>query len=79
METFGMVKLADGRSFKLRPYKLIELASIYGMHRNTFRAWIQPFKEKIGERKRHYYNVRQVLIIVQNLGIPATVDYNEFL
>lgn len=79
METSGMVRLAGGKNFALRPYKLIELAAFYGMHRNTFRTWLDPFREKIGKRKGHYYTIVQVITIVKSLGIPATIDYNEFL
>lgn len=47
-----------------------KLASLYGVSTKTFRTWLQPHQQKIGERRSRYYTARQVRIIIEILGEP---------
>ena len=64
-------------SFQLRAYTLSELASIYGICNRTMRKWIKPFSEQIGPRQGHYYSVAQVKIIIDKLGLPASIPLDD--
>lgn len=59
---------------QIKPYKHKELSDLYGVSKKTFTKWLIPFREKIGERKGHYYSVEQVRIIFTLLGIPSNLD-----
>jgi hypothetical protein len=58
----------------LRAYTVIGLARLYNIDKKTFRRWLIPFQDEIGERSGYYYNVRQVQIIIEKLGYPTMVS-----
>jgi len=47
-----------------------ELAALYSVSPKTFRNWLLPHRQKIGERRGHYYTARQIRIIFELLGEP---------
>lgn len=57
-----------------RPYSFKELENLYGVSHKTFKTWIQPFLEEIGEKRGRYFNVKQVQIIFAMLGYPESVE-----
>ncbi len=57
----------------LKPYSLKELSGLYHVSKNTFKKWIEPIQKKIGKREGYYYNIHQVEIIFEHLGIPGEV------
>ena len=59
---------------QIKPYKHKELSNLYGVSKQTFSKWLIPFKDKIGERKGHYYSVEQVINIFVCLGVPSSFD-----
>lgn len=62
------------QKIEIKPYNLKELAFIYGVCRKTFKKWIEPFDEEIGDKKGRFFNIKQVRIIFDKLGIPKTFD-----
>jgi hypothetical protein len=58
---------------EIKPYYPTELARMYGIDRKTFRRWLKPHAEAIGEKKGHYFTALQVRIIFEKLGIPGKV------
>jgi len=54
----------------IKPYSKKELAAIYGMSPKCFSTWLKPFEQAIGEKRGKFYNVHQVNIIFDKLGIP---------
>lgn len=62
---------------EVKPYTLKEIASIYGVCDKTLKRWLKPFKEEIGERQGRFYNVTQVRLIFDKLGVPGMLD--EFI
>ena len=62
-------------SFKLKPYTQKELRQLYGVSYNTFRQWIKPFKEMIDDPVGRVYNVNQVALIIEKLGLPDIVEH----
>jgi transposase-like protein len=54
----------------LKPKTVQELAEEYGISRETFRRWIEPFICEIGTRKGNIFNIKQVSIIYDKLGTP---------
>ncbi len=61
----------------IKPYTLKEIAEVYGVCDKTVKRWIEPFKDEIGQRRGRFYNVTQVKIIFERLGLPGTLD--EFI
>ncbi len=62
---------------EVKPYTLKEISSIYGVCDKTLKRWLKPFKEEIGERQGRFYNVTQVRLIFDRLGLPGMLD--EFI
>lgn len=58
-------------TFRLRPYTSKDLYTLYGINDKTFRKWIEPFKEQIGEKRGAFFNLRQVEVILSKLGTPG--------
>lgn len=67
------MSLKHERKIPLRPYTLKELAILYGVNKRTFKAWLKPHEEEIGEHDGWYYLIPQVKIIFARLGLPATL------
>jgi hypothetical protein len=61
-------------TFDLRPYTVTELANIYGVCRQTFRKWIHPFEDVIGDRHGYFYSAIQVQIIIEKIGLPVEIS-----
>lgn len=63
---------SENQKFQLRPYTIAELADMYGVSKKTFRKWLEPFQELIGERNGFFYSIIQVKIIFDKLGMPGS-------
>ena len=60
--------------FMLKPYSGKELRILYGITYKTFVKWLSPFKEQLGEAIGGIYNVNQVRLIIEKLGIPEKLE-----
>lgn len=60
----------------LKPYTLKELADLYGVSRKTMMKWRDGLAEELGEKRGKYYNIKQVKIFFEELGIPKSL-YHE--
>lgn len=49
-----------------------ELATYYGIHPRTFRKWLKPIQEKIGQRQGRFWTPKQVSLIIDFLGKSST-------
>jgi hypothetical protein len=58
---------------ELKAYSTKELAVIYGISDKTFKKWLLPFVNSIGNKHGRYYTVAQVKIIFEKLGVPGTI------
>jgi hypothetical protein len=58
---------------EIKPYTTQELSVLYNMSSRTFRRNIAGIKEKLGKRIGHFYNVKQVEIIMEHMGRPYEV------
>ena len=64
--------------FIVKPYSNKELCMIYGVSTKTFMKWVRPFEGLIGEKNGRFYSVRQVEVIIGQLGMPyAFYEPNE--
>ena len=59
--------------FQLRPYAPKELRMLYGVTYVTFRKWVKPFEAELGKVYGRCYNVRQVRLLIEKLGIPENL------
>jgi hypothetical protein len=55
---------------KIKAYTVGELARFYHVDLKTFKKWVRPYQQYIGERKGWYYTNKQVTIIFEKLGEP---------
>lgn len=55
---------------ELRAYTTKELAELYKVNERTFKRWIKPFYNAIGDRNGHFFNINQVKAIFDRLGSP---------
>ena len=53
-----------------KPFTCTELATLYNVSRKTFRTWLLPHMNIIGEKKAKYFTTRQVRLIYRVLGFP---------
>lgn len=63
--------------FKLRPYTIADLSRLYGVSRNTLKAWLKPFAQQIGQRIGNYFTVAQVQVIIDKLGMPSEIPLED--
>ena len=56
--------------FNIQSYSTKELADHYKVSRKTLRSWLKRLRVDLGTRIGHYYNPKQVKIIVEQLGRP---------
>ena len=54
----------------VRAYSITELAALYDITPKTFRTWLKPYAEEIGEKQGRYFTILQVRIIFEKLGMP---------
>ena len=59
----------------LKPYSMKEMAMIYDVCGKTFKRWIHPFEDEIGKKYGRYYNINQVKVIFEKLGLPGNVHH----
>jgi N-acetyl-beta-hexosaminidase len=64
-----------GKRIEIKHYSIAELADLYNLERRVFKKWLEPHLPVIGERIGHFYNIKQVKIIFDVLGLPG--DYLE--
>lgn len=71
--------MALGDTWVARPCTIKELASLYGVSYKVFKKHIHPFENEIGEKHGNFFTVNQVIIIIDKLGPPPSVDviYNN--
>jgi hypothetical protein len=62
--------------FEIRPYTTKELINFYGVSPYIFRGWLVPIQEQLGPRIGRTYTVRQVKVIVNEVG-PPKAKYKE--
>lgn len=58
----------------LRPYTHQELAALYKISWKTLKRMINPLEPQLGPKIGHYYNIKQVEIIFDNMGVPAGLE-----
>ena len=68
IETEKMVERLE-----IKPYTTQELAVIYNMSSRTLRRNIAGIKDKLGKRIGHFYNVKQVEMIMEHMGRPYEI------
>ena len=59
--------------FPMQPYTISELSRFYGKDLRTFKKWIAPIEDEIGDKDGRLYNIKQVIIIFNYFGHPNAV------
>lgn len=67
----------SNNKLELRPYSKTELARIYGISLRCLNNWLDKFSGDIGEKRGRYFNVNQVRIIIEKLGLPGTIGEHD--
>lgn len=55
----------------LKPYTQAELLAFYNVSEKVFKNWLKPYREELGKRYGRCYSLKQVIIILNRLGIPG--------
>lgn len=58
---------------EIKPYTKKELAAIYGISPRCFYTWLKKIESEVGVKRGKYYNLNQVRIIIDKMGLPGTV------
>lgn len=58
--------------FKIKPATKKEIAAMYEVSVRSLYTQLKPFDAEIGKKNGRYYNVNQVKVIIEKLGIPPT-------
>jgi len=58
---------------EIKPYTKKELAAIYGISLRCFYTWLKKIESEVGPKRGKYYNINQVLMIIEKLGLPGTI------
>jgi hypothetical protein len=61
----------DNGTAYIKAYTVKQLAEFFEVSDKIFRGWIKDIKEQVGVKRGHYYNIRQVKVIFDHMGIPA--------
>jgi hypothetical protein len=56
---------------KIQAYSVGELVNLYSVTYHTFKTWLKPHLESIGERQGTFYTPKQVKKIFSKLGNPT--------
>lgn len=64
----------EKRRIELKPYTLKELALVYDVCVRTINKWLLPFHDEIGKKQGRYYNITQVKIVFEKLGLPGNLE-----
>lgn len=63
----------DYKEVDIIPYTHKELAMMYKTNPRTLTRWLAKFKDELGERVGHHYNIKQVKIIFKKLDVPSRI------
>jgi hypothetical protein len=61
---------SNGTAPSIKPYTVKQLAEIYGVSSNIFKGWVEEITDKVGKKKGHYFTVKQVTILFDEIGAP---------
>ena len=64
----------ENQKLEVKAYSTKELSLIYQVSDKTFKKWIDPFMDEIGQKRGRLYTINQVKTIFLKLGTPGTVN-----
>ncbi len=56
---------------EIKPYTTKQMTTLYGVSDKTFRKWLTPFRELIGQKHGLFFTIEQVKVIFEKLGTPG--------
>lgn len=62
---------------KAQRYSIKMLSEMYDVSIPTFKKWLKPYQDRIGQRLGHFYNTHQIEIIFEIFGLPDQVINNK--
>lgn len=62
------------KTWVIQPCTTKHLAAIYDVSYKVFRGHLKPFLKEIGKKMGHYFTMKQVMLIIERLGIPPYVE-----
>ena len=58
----------------IKPYRLKDLAEIYGVCNRTMKKWITGAAPEVQRNRSQFYSIPNVTIIVGALGLPQKIE-----
>lgn len=66
--------MSNSNKVPMKPYSISELSRFYRKDLRTFKKWIAPIEDEIGEKDGRLYNIKQVIIIFKYFGHPNILE-----
>ncbi len=73
MATKARTYFDDKGDLHIRPYRIKDLAAIYGVCARTLRHWMEQNGIREDKKTCKYFSIAEVLAIVNALGFPQTL------
>jgi hypothetical protein len=64
----------DEGNLLIKPYRLKDLAEIYGVCNRTMKKWIVGAAPEVHRNRSQFYSIPNVTIIVEALGLPQKIE-----
>jgi hypothetical protein len=64
----------QGGKLIIKPYRMKDLAAIYGVDVRTVRRWMNKLAPAIVRKQAKYFAVQEVTAIIEALGVPKKAD-----
>jgi hypothetical protein len=64
----------DEGNLLIKPYRLKDLAEIYGVCNRTMKKWITNAAPEVQRNRSQFYSIPNVTIIVEALGLPQKFE-----
>lgn len=64
----------DEGNLLIKPYRLKDLAEIYGVCNRTMKKWITNAAPQAQRNRSQFYPIPAVIMIVEALGLPQRVE-----
>lgn len=61
-------------NFLVKPYRIIDLATIFDINRKTMRRWINQFPMELERKDGNYFSILQVEFMISKFGLPKKVN-----
>ncbi|MGC4036071.1 MAG: hypothetical protein QM764_08920 [Chitinophagaceae bacterium] len=63
----------DNGNLIIKPYRIIDLATIFDVNRKTMCRWLNNYPEELGKKMGNYFSIKQVEFMIGQFGLPKKI------